>query len=114
MFRMSWTVFIFASGLALGQAPQPGPSVASIESLIRSHDYNQALQMTRERLHEAPNDFRIWTLQGIVLSLKGSSPDALTAFDKALVLSPNYPPALKGEVQLLYQAADKRAIPLLE
>jgi tetratricopeptide (TPR) repeat protein len=70
--------------------------------------------MTRSALHQTPNDFRLWTLEGIVLSIKGSSHDAMDAFQKALSLSPNYPAALKGEVQLLYQSRDKRAIPLLE
>jgi len=45
---------------------------------------------------------------------QGSNQDAVDAFQKALSLSPNYPVALKGEVQLLYQAQDKLAIPLLE
>ena len=45
--------------------------------------------------------------------MKGSSPEALTAFQKALRISPEYVPALKGQVQLLYPAGDKRAIPLL-
>jgi tetratricopeptide (TPR) repeat protein len=70
--------------------------------------------MTRSALHQTPNDFRLWTLEGIVLSIKGSNHDAIDAFQKALSLSPNYPAALKGEVQLLYQARDEHTIPLLE
>jgi tetratricopeptide (TPR) repeat protein len=70
--------------------------------------------MTKAALHQTPNDFRLWTLEGIVYSIKGSNHDAIDAFQKALSMSPNYPAALKGEVQLLYQARDKRAIPLLE
>src|SRR5208337_3668587 len=89
-------------------------SIASIESLIRSQEYDQALQLTKSALHDTPNDFRLWTLQGIVLSIQGSHQEALHAFDKALSLSPNYPAALKGKVQLLYQTQDQRAIPLLE
>jgi len=42
-------------------------SIASIESLIRSQEYDQALQLTKSALHETPNDFRLWTLEGIVL-----------------------------------------------
>jgi tetratricopeptide (TPR) repeat protein len=114
MLRVSSTVLIFIGGLALAQAQQPRESVSSIESLIRSHEYDRALQLTKENLHQAPSDFRMWTLQGIAFSLKGNGADALTAFDKALVLSPNYSPALKGEVQIFYPTADQRAIPLLE
>jgi len=65
-------------------------------------------------LHDTPSDSRLWTLEGIVLSIKGSDHDALYAFDRALSLSPKYAAALKGEVQLLYPTQDKRAIPLLK
>ena len=105
---------VVAGAAVLGQGQQAGSSVASIESLIRSHQYDQALQATKSGLHNTPSDFRLWTLQGIILSIEGSSTEALTAFDKSLRLSPNYGPALKGEVQLLYQSNDKRAIPLIE
>jgi tetratricopeptide (TPR) repeat protein len=98
--------------VALGQ--QSKVSIESIESLIRSQQYDQALEMTKAALHQTPNDFRLWTLEGIVDSIKGSNHDAIDAFQKALSISPNYPAALKGEVQLLYPARDKRAIPLLE
>jgi len=37
-----------------------------------------------------------------------------SAFEKALLISPQYAPALKGEVQILYDQGDNRAIPLLE
>ena len=98
----------------VAQGQQAKVSIASIESLIRSKEYDQALQLTKSGLHEMPNDFRLWTLEGIVLSIKGSNQDALIAFDRALSLSPNYVAALKGKVQLLNPTQDKRAIPLLE
>src|SRR5208283_6232561 len=94
-----------AAFLAHGQATKV--PVATIESLIRSQEYDQALQLTKSALHETPNDFRLWTLEGIVLSIKGSNHDAVNAFERALSLSPNYTAALKGEVQLLYPAQDK-------
>jgi tetratricopeptide (TPR) repeat protein len=93
---------------------QTTPSVSSIESLIRSHDYDQALAMTRSALDQAPNDSRLWTLEGIVLSMKGDNPEALNSFAKAVSLSPNNMAALKGEGQLFFQAHDKRGIPVLE
>lgn len=114
MLRQSSAVLIVASVLVAAQGQEPRTSVASIESLIRSQQYDQALQAAKSRLKDAPNDFRVWTLEGITFSLKGSKPEALSAFNRALRLSPNYPPALKGEVQLLYPAGDKQAIPLLE
>jgi tetratricopeptide (TPR) repeat protein len=106
-------LFILAAALAT-QGQQDKVPIAAIEGLIRSQEYDRALETTRSALHDAPKDFRLWTLQGIALSLKGNNPDALNAFEKALSLSPNYMAALKGEAQLLYQAGDNRAIPILK
>jgi tetratricopeptide (TPR) repeat protein len=61
-----------------------------------------------------PGGFKLWTLQGICLALQGNDSAALAAFDHAIRISPNYSPALKGEIQILYKTGDKRAIPLLE
>jgi len=96
----------------VGQTPTP--SVSEIESLIRSRQYDEALQMTTSALGQQPTNFHLWTLKGIVLSIQGKTSDARGAFESALRISPEYPPAMKGEVQLLYQEHDKRAIPLLK
>ena len=114
MSRASWIALFCLGAFFVAPAQQPKVSIASIESLIRSQQYDQALQLTRSALRETPVSFQLWTLEGIVLSIKGSNDDALNAFEKALSLSPDYPAALKGAVQLLYQSQDKRAIPLLE
>ena len=58
--------------------------VASIESLVRSEQYDQALQLTKSQLHTKPNDVRLWTLEGIIYSLKGEKTDAIGSFDRAL------------------------------
>jgi tetratricopeptide (TPR) repeat protein len=101
--------------IAYGQPAKP--SIASIESLIHAQQYDQALQLTASALRDHPSDSRLWTIQGIILSIQGKNREALTAFDKALRLSPNNPAALRGEVQILYQSQSpsdaKRAIPLL-
>ncbi len=84
MFRTRCVVLFILGASFVAQAQQTKVSIASIESLIRSQEYDQALQITRSALHETPNDFRLWTLEGIVLSIKGSNHDALNAFEKAL------------------------------
>ena len=94
-------------------SPQ-GSTIGEIQSLIRSRQYDQALTVTGADLEKAPSDYRLWTLQGIALSLKGDTSRALTSFDKALSLSPTYTPAVKGEAQILFQSGDPRAIQLLE
>jgi tetratricopeptide (TPR) repeat protein len=106
-------VSCFVGGRPVAAAQENDSPVASIESLIRSEQYDQALQLTRAQLHPKPTDVRLWTLEGIIYSLKGEKTDAIASFDKALHLSPAYMPALKGEVQLLYESGDKRAIPQL-
>jgi len=107
------TAFVL-HGSILAVAQQTAVPGTSIESLVRSRQYDQALQMTKSQLTAKPSDTRLWTLEGIILSLKGEKTGALAAFDKALQLSPIYMPALKGEVQLLYESGDKRAVPLLD
>jgi predicted Zn-dependent protease len=91
-----------------------GSTIAEVQTLIRSRQYDQALALTGADLEKTPADYRLWTLQGIALSLKGETSRALTSFDKALQLSPTYEPALKGEVEILFRSGDKRAVPLLE
>jgi tetratricopeptide (TPR) repeat protein len=88
--------------------------IQSIESSIRDHQYDAALAMTSAALRGTPTDSRLWTLEGIAYSLKGSDQEAQTAFGKALKISPANGAALRGEVQLYYKSRDKRAIPLLE
>jgi tetratricopeptide (TPR) repeat protein len=114
MFRASAVMaFVFGACFVL-QGQQAKPSIAAIETLIRSHEYDQALQQTKSALRETPNDVRLWTLEGIVYAIQGSNQNALAAFDKALHFSPDNPAALRGEVQILYPSGDRRAIPLLE
>lgn len=114
MLRTGCTVLLLIGASFLVQGQQATAPIASIEGLIRSQEYDQALEAARSALHDTPRDFRLWTLEGIVLSIKGNNRDAFGAFQRALILSPNYTAALKGEVQLLYPTQDKRAIPLLE
>lgn len=112
--RGSEILFVLLGGLLVAQGQSTVTSLTQIESLVRAQKYEKALQATHARLRAIPGDFRTWTLQAIVFSVKGQTADAFTSYDKALRLSPNFIPALKGEVELLYQSSDKRAIPLLE
>jgi tetratricopeptide (TPR) repeat protein len=112
--HFAWFVFVFAGALLFAQPQQTTSAVSSIEQLVRSHEYGQALQLIQSGLNRSPDDFRLWTLEGIVFSMQGNPSGAIGAFNKALTLSPHYSPALKGEVQLFYSTGDKRAVPLLE
>jgi tetratricopeptide (TPR) repeat protein len=108
-------VLLFTLGVSLAApAQQTKAPISVIEALIRFHEYDRALNLTHDALSGAPSDFRLWTLEGIIFSIQGHNRDALTAFDKALSLSPTYLAALRGEIQILYPSQDKRTIPLLE
>jgi tetratricopeptide (TPR) repeat protein len=114
MFRNRILVLLLSLPLSFVCAQQNADPIASIESALRRHQLDQALTLAESSLKKTPADFRIWTLKGIALSMKGDNPAALSAFSRALTLSPQYPAALKGEAQLLFQTGDKRAAPLLE
>jgi tetratricopeptide (TPR) repeat protein len=103
---LAWALSIRAQGA--------GFSIATIEAQIRSRQYDQALETLKTALHENPQDYRLWSLQGVCYGLQGDDGEALSAFDRAVRISPDYIPALKGEVQILYKSGDQRAIPLLE
>jgi tetratricopeptide (TPR) repeat protein len=107
---------VLAGSNAQGAVPQSqqGSTMTEIQSLIRSKQYDRAVVLASANLEKTPTDYRLWTVQGIALSLKGDTSRALDSFDQAIHLAPNYTPALKGEVQVLFQSGNKRAIPLLE
>jgi len=90
------------------------PSVSGIESLVRAQQYDQALTSLKAALRNAPEDHILWTLEGVCLALQGNDNRALNAFEHALRISPNYMPALRGEIQILYKTENRHAIPLLQ
>src|SRR5215469_15726213 len=103
--RCLFSPFLFGIAVAghvpIAHAQQDRVAVVVLENLIRSKQYDRAVEVAQQRLRESPRDYRIWTLKGIALSLKGSSSDAVIAFVNALRISPDYGPALKGQVQVL-------------
>jgi len=98
----------------LSAAGRSQTSTEAIQSLIHAHRYDEALVATRAAVQHKPDDYRLWTLQGILLSMKGNSSEALHAFDRALKIAPRYPAALRGEAQIFFQSGDMRALPLLD
>ena len=87
---------------------------STIENMIRAGQLDPALRAIRADETKTPKDARLWTLEGVVLSMQKDDAGALKAFDHALTLSPAFPSALRGEVQIYSQTEDPRAVPLLE
>src|SRR5947209_5637603 len=109
-----WFVFLLCAISVFAQNAAPSAPSAPIESALREHDYQRALQLAQSAVQQSPNNPKLWALQGIALSRMGRRREALAAYDRALAISPDYLPALEGAAELEYQAESKRALPLLE
>ncbi|HEX3107237.1 MAG TPA: tetratricopeptide repeat protein, partial [Terriglobales bacterium] len=106
--------FLICAVSAFAQNATPAASTGLIESALREHDYQHALQLTQSAALQSPMNPKLWALQGIALSALGRKHEALIAYNRALAISPDYLPALEGAAELEYQAESKRALPLLE
>jgi tetratricopeptide (TPR) repeat protein len=107
-------IFLALMPIASLFAQSSSASLSDIEALIRAHDYERAHTMIQSGLRSSPRNAHLWTLQGIIDSITGKTADASHDFETALKIAPDDPAALRGEAAILYQAQDKRAIPLLE
>jgi tetratricopeptide (TPR) repeat protein len=105
-------MLILISSLAAPQADSDLTS--SIDAALRAKDNARALQLLQAALRQSPNDARLWTYRGIALSGERKSEAALSAYRHALKISPNFLAALAGAAEILYQAGDQQAVPLLE
>ena len=114
--RNAWFVSLLCaiSVFVSAQNPAPPTSTGAIESALREHNYQQALQLAQSVTQQSPKNPKLWALQGIALSELGQKHDALIAYNRALAISPDYLPALEGAAELEYRAESKRALPLLE
>jgi tetratricopeptide (TPR) repeat protein len=100
--RIAHIVFWFSlASTALPSLAQS--SVAPIVSALQAHDFERALKLSQSALTTHPDDYRIWTLQGMASAGIGKLPQALAAYQHALNLSPTYLPALEGAAQTEFQ-----------
>jgi tetratricopeptide (TPR) repeat protein len=99
---------------ASAQTASPFNVEQSIESALRVRNFRQAYELSRSAVQQSPGNAKLWTLQGIALAGMGQPRDALTAYNKALSIAPDYLPALEGAAELEYKAGSKRALLLLD
>jgi len=104
---------LVATFSASAQSAANADVIRSIESALRAQNYDQALQLIQPQLPRAAKDFKLLTLQGIAFSGLGKDREALTAYNRALAISPDYLAALEGAAQLEYKTGSSRAVPLL-
>jgi tetratricopeptide (TPR) repeat protein len=111
---LAFTLLPFAQVL-FAQAPAQNVqnSVDAIGEALRDGDYSRALALLKPALHSSPDNAELWTMQGVAVAHEGREKEALPSFHRALKLSPDYLPALKGAIQIDYEEGDKEAIPLL-
>lgn len=95
-------------------AQTAGDRVSAITSALRSGEFDKALQLILPALHESPKNPQLWMLQGLAHSGKGDQKAALSSYQNALKIAPDYLPALEGAAQLEYEAGSPSAIPLLQ
>lgn len=108
-FCLLWANLPFC--FAQGQAAQD--EVGRISDALRSHNYTQALALSKAASATHPGDYRIWTLRGIATAGTGNLPLALSSYEHALNLAPAYLPALEGAAQTEFQLGHDEAKPLL-
>jgi tetratricopeptide (TPR) repeat protein len=88
--------------------------VAAITSALRSGEFDKALQLIQPALQTSPKNPQLWMLLGLAHAGKRDPKAALSAYQNALKIAPDYLPALEGAAQIEYDAGDASAIPLLE
>jgi tetratricopeptide (TPR) repeat protein len=102
----------FASLFALTQ--NVAPPTDAIGEALRAGDYPRALEMLKRALTASPGNPELWAMQGAAYAGESRNAEALTSFQKALKVSPDYLPALEGAIQIEYESGNKEAIPLLK
>jgi tetratricopeptide (TPR) repeat protein len=105
-------LWLLAPVFVLAQADQA--TVQKIASALRDGRFDSTLQLLGPALKQFPNDPRLWTMQGVVLSEKQHQSSALIAYRRALKISPDDLPALEGAAQIEYEEGGKDAAPLLQ
>jgi tetratricopeptide (TPR) repeat protein len=95
-------------------AQTPSDRISSITSALRSGDFEKAIQLAQTALKDSPKNPQLWTFQGLAYAGKGDQKAALSSYQSALKIAPDYLPALEGAAQLEYEAGSPSAIPLLQ
>jgi tetratricopeptide (TPR) repeat protein len=106
-------ILLLSCGWAQLCAAQNQDAIQAIANALRNHEFSQALDLSEAALGKTPGDYRIWTLRGMATAGMGNLPEALTAYQHALKLAPDYLPALEGAAQTEFQLGDEGAARLL-
>ena len=110
------TCFILASVLLMGFAfaQNADDRIGQIAAALQSKEFDKALELLRPALQAIPGNAQLWTMQGVAYAEQGHKKEALTSFQSALKISPDYLPALHGAIQIEFENGSPAAIPLLQ
>jgi tetratricopeptide (TPR) repeat protein len=114
LVRRLWLALALLIAIGPAASAQTTGTIDAVTAALRAGDFAQAAERSRVALTKAPNDVRLWTLNGVALASLGRRADALRSFERALTIDPNYLAALEGAGQAHYEAGSRRAVPLLE
>jgi tetratricopeptide (TPR) repeat protein len=99
---------------ATGASAQSGGSpVDAISAALHNREFEAALELLGSALRTSPRNEQLWTMQGKAYAGEGHNKEALTSFDHALRIAPDYIPALQGKAQIEFDAGNAAAIPVL-
>jgi tetratricopeptide (TPR) repeat protein len=88
--------------------------IGQIAAALQSKEFDKALGLLGPALQAAPGNAQLWTMQGVAYAGQGQKKEALTSFQTALKISPDYLPALHGAIQIEFENGNPAAIPLLQ
>jgi tetratricopeptide (TPR) repeat protein len=86
----------------------------AIASALGNNAFPEALRLLQPALARSPADAQLWAMQGAAYAGEHHDAEALSSYNKALKFSPDYLPALRGAIQIEFDAASPAAIPLLQ
>jgi tetratricopeptide (TPR) repeat protein len=107
-------VFLLLSLPPRASAQSLADQIGKIAAALQNKEYDTALEMLGPALAASPGNAQLWTMQGAAYSGAGHKKEALSSFRNALKLSPDYLPALQGEIQIEFDEGNTSAIPLLQ
>ncbi|HTW80420.1 MAG TPA: tetratricopeptide repeat protein [Terracidiphilus sp.] len=106
-------LFFSVCSVAIAAQSASQDRTSAIVAALRARDYAAALSQLGPALQQSPADAQLWTFEALAYSGQGRKDEALTAFQKALQISPDYLPALEGAAQQEYESGGNDAEALL-
>jgi tetratricopeptide (TPR) repeat protein len=87
---------------------------SEIASALQNKEFQRAIDLAHSALQASPGNSQLLAMQGEAYAGQGRRKEALASFHASLKTSPDYLPALRGAIQIEYDAADPSGIPLLK